>query len=186
MRTVHETEALRPSDPIPKSLQTSSKQKLKLILKNMAPDQDHESSAVSPNGLKNGVEANGFKSSYPPELGFSEEEEARGPKELYRLLRRQIHWAEEEGDALKKECEALEELEKKEWLEKEILLDQVIKNEISWHERRQKVLAGEAVLPPAGEIKVAASALGDSQSGVDEPVEDQREAAAVLASLHNG
>ncbi|KAH8808336.1 hypothetical protein F5884DRAFT_365801 [Xylogone sp. PMI_703] len=182
MRTVHETEALRPSDPIPKSLQTSSK-KLKLILKNVNTDQEHESSVASPNGVGNGTPTNEFKSSYPPELGFTAEEEARGPKELWRLLRRQIHWAEEEGETLKKECAVLEELQKQEWLEKEILLDQVIKNEISWHERRKEVLAGVANFPPAEEIKAAASALGESSSA-SQPVEDQREAAAVLASLH--
>lgn len=68
------------------------------------------------------------------------EEEARGPKELYRLLRRQVHWAEEEGELLKRQCEQLEELRKKEWLDKEVLLDQVIRNEVLWNERRQEVL----------------------------------------------
>lgn len=148
------------------------------------------------NGSMNGNDSIGWISSFPPELGFTAEEEARGPQELWRLLRRQLHWAEEEADALKRQCEMMEEMRKKEWLEKEILLDQTMKNEISWHVRRSEVLAGRADLPTADEIKAAAERAwsnGDIGAGSPslapprgQPVEDQREAAAVLASLHQG
>lgn len=80
-------------------------------------------------------------SSYPAELGFTEEDEVRGPKELYRLLRRQIKWAEEDSQQLKKECEDLEEIRKCEWLEKELLLDQTILGEESYYERYRFVRA---------------------------------------------
>jgi hypothetical protein len=166
----------------------------------MKPPQPHaEGHFAGPsNGALNGSDPNGGTSSYPPELGLTPEEEARRPKELWRLLRRQLHWAEEETDSLKRQCEMMEELRKKEWLEKEILLDQTMKNEISWHVRRSEVLAGRAELPSADEIKAAAerawsnvlsppSLEGMSPSArtvKGQPVEDQREAAAVLASLH--
>ena len=48
MRTVHETEALRPSDPVPKSMQATGKSKnLKIIIKTpqshaAGQDDDHE------------------------------------------------------------------------------------------------------------------------------------------------
>lgn len=166
----------------------------------MKPPQSHAEGQFpgSSNGAINGSDPNSWTSSYPPELGFTAEEEARTPKELWRLLRRQLHWAEEETDLLKRQCEMLEDLRKKEWLEKEILLDQTMKNEISWHIRRKEVLTGRAELPTADEIKAAAERAWSSVlsppalEGLSprpvkrQTVEDQREAAAVLASLHQG
>lgn len=166
----------------------------------MKPPQAHaEGHFAGPtNGTLNGDTPDGWTSSYPPELGLTAEEEARGPQELWRLLRRQLHWAEEETDSLKRQCEMLEELRKNEWTEKEILLDQTMKNEISWHIRRSEVLAGRAELPTADQLKAAADRAWSnvlSPASLDrmspslrsvkgQPIEDQREAAAVLASLH--
>ncbi|TAQ88547.1 hypothetical protein B7494_g3161 [Chlorociboria aeruginascens] len=183
MRTVHETEALRPSDPIPKSMQPLNKSsRLKLILKAPQAHTEDQTPGLSTNGATNGIETPAFTSSYSAELGFTADEEARGPEELWKLLRRQVHWAEEEGELLKRQCEIMEEIRRKEWFEKEILLDQVIKNEIDWHERRRKVLEGDAQVPTAETIRAAAAA---AMSPTQMPlVEDQREAAAVLASLH--
>ena len=137
MRTVHETEALRPSDPIPKSMQPMIKSRLKLSIK---PQQPPNGAPHPLNGISNGNDPPGWTSSYPVELGFTAEEEARGSKELYRLLRRQVHWAEEEGKSLEKQCEEIERLRRKEWLDKEVLLDQVISHEVSWHARREEIL----------------------------------------------
>lgn len=148
------------------------------------------------NGPANSHSPPGWTSSYPPELGFTPEEEGRGPKELYRLLRRQVHWAEEEAESLKQSADMMEELRKKEWLEKEILLDQAFKTEVDWHERRRLVLAGSAEIPS---IKAAAGrawnntfsppAIEASSPSPFPPkgrlIEDQREAAAVLASLNH-
>jgi hypothetical protein len=154
MRTVHETEALRPSDPIPKSMQPMIKSsRLKLSVK---PQQSQDGLPHPLNGTTNGNDPPGWTSSYPAELGFTAEEEARGSKELWRLLRRQVHWAEEEGELLKKQCEDLEILRRKEWLDKEVLLDQVIRNEVSWHERREEVLR---VLGPPIQVRPEESEL---------------------------
>jgi hypothetical protein len=75
-------------------------------------------------------------------------------------------------------------------VEKELLLDQVIKKEIDWHKRREMVLAS---LPSAEELKaralaqiygaVAAAGSGPGMDRKEEQREDQREVAAVLASL---
>ncbi|CAG8960869.1 hypothetical protein HYFRA_00002406 [Hymenoscyphus fraxineus] len=166
MRTVHETEALRPSDPIPKSMQPAkSSRKLKLNLK-VAQSQLEEPQTEQANGVTNGETASEWTSSYPPELGFTAEEEANGPEELYRYLRRQLRWAEEDLEKTKRLCDEMEALRRKEWEEKEILLDQVIKNEIGYHERRAAVLAS-ASIPTAEEIRASAAAAVISQENLN-------------------
>jgi hypothetical protein len=195
MRTVHETEALRPSDPIPKSMQplVKSGTRLKLVIKQ---NQGHpEPQGLSPGPKPSYLEFPNLSSTsdvdqltpLSNEIGFTPDELAYSPKELWRLLRRKLHWAEEESDALRRECEVVEAIREKEWVEKELLLDQVIKNEISWHKRREVVLA---TLPSAEEMRartlaqidggVATAGSGDRK---EEQREDQREAAVVLASL---
>jgi hypothetical protein len=194
MRTVHETEALRPSDPVPKYLNPPhGKSRLKLLVKK---DQGPAEAPATPvtNGTTNGSPHHfvGWTFSYPPELGFTPEEEERGPEQLSQLLRRQIHWAQEETVALKEQSEAYEQLRRKEWAEKEVLLDQVINNEISYHERRAKVLAGAAKIPTADEIRAAAAQAAISPTRMDAvsqspvPLNGQppeEEAAAALATL---
>lgn len=207
MRTVHETEALRPSDPIPKSMQppTKSGGRLKLIIKqpNETPSSASQSPAFPPTDavFPPPDSSSPDLSSLAAELGFTQAELALGPKELFRLLRRQIHWAEEEADALRRECETVEAIRKKEWVDKEILLDQVIKNELDWHERRRVVLASLAVKVTEDQPQTGIQTDANTESATAEtngkpPEEelmndaefakqDQREAAAVLASLHS-
>jgi hypothetical protein len=209
MRTVHETEALRPSDPIPKSMQPSAKtssRRLKLILKasQISPD---ELSGEAENSNVNGDASMDWSSSYPAELGFTSDEEGRGPEQLYKYLRRELIWIEEESEQLKRQADELETIRKREWMEKEVLLDQAVTNELSYYERRTAVLEGQARLPTAEEIKAAAAVAGSAssfepvQEPKDEllsqyapvptqmafvktqPLEDQTEAAAVLASM---
>jgi hypothetical protein len=196
MRTVHETEALRPSDPIPKSMQPHLKggTRLKLVIK-------QPQAADSPTqfqGLQRNLEgANSSDADHltqlPTELGFPAEELEMNPRDLWRLLRRQLHWELEESESLQRELEVTEAILQKEWVEKEILLDQVIKSENSWHERREQVLA---TVPTAEQLKAQALAQADNtvnmgclalKSEMSEDLkEDQREAAAVLASLAQG
>jgi hypothetical protein len=195
MRTVHETEALRPSDPIPKSMQPLIKSgtRLKLVIKQNQgqpepPRRDQPSFPEFPN-LSSTSDIDQL-TPLSNDLGFTPDELVYSPKELWRLLRRKLHWAEEESDALRRECEMIEAIREKEWVEKELLLDQVIKNEIDWHKRREMVLA---TLPSAEELRAralaqidGALAMAGTGLGVDkkeEQKEDQREAAAVLASL---
>ncbi|KAB8291142.1 hypothetical protein EYC80_009830 [Monilinia laxa] len=149
MRTVHETEALRPSDPIPKHMQEVSRPgpgQPKVLMKPYPNSNPVSATHISPI-----VDPSSLATSYPPELGITLEEEAKGPVELWKLLRKQIKWAEEEGAELRKQCELMEELRKKEWMEKEVLLDHVIERELDWNERRKEVLAGLAKLP-MGEV----------------------------------
>lgn len=143
MRTVHETEALRPSDPVPKSMQsgpTGRTGKLKIIIK--TPQSQSA-------GQDDGDDANG---EVPPsecftaltsEL-FTEEELELPLAKLWRKCHWEATWAEEVGEALKNECKQWEDLYYKEWLEKEVLLAQVIQSEVDWHERRQAIISGAA------------------------------------------
>jgi hypothetical protein len=201
MRTVHETEALRPSDPIPKSMQPLIKSgtRLKLVIKqpqaqpesqgqSPVPKRDQPSHPEFPN-LSGASDSEQF-THLSGDFGFTPDELALSPKELWRLLRRKLHWAEEESDSLRRECEMLEAIREKEWVEKELLLNQVIENEIDWHKRREMVLA---TLPSPEELRARALAqidgavtiggMGSVTERKEEQREDQREAAAVLASL---
>ncbi|CAD6447161.1 c155a982-4f9f-49ad-9ce0-df290adce732 [Sclerotinia trifoliorum] len=150
MRTVHETEALRPSDPIPKHIHDISKPghgQLKVVMKPFPDANPVAGAQISPL-----VDPSSLATSYPPELGITLDEEAKGPVELWKVLRKQIKWAEEEGEALRKQCEFMEELRKREWMEKEVLLDSAIAKDLEWHEKRKEMLAGLAKIPmPMGE-----------------------------------
>ncbi|KAK0104704.1 hypothetical protein ONS95_004977 [Cadophora gregata] len=197
-RTVHETEALRPSDPIPKSMSAAHKnQRLKLNVKETQPEGQLPGPPHA-NGTTNGhgpLGLPGWTSAYPVELGFTADEEARGPKELFYLLKKEIEWAQEEGGALKKQAEVMEELRKKEWQEKEILLDQSLATEVDWHERRRMVLEGAVSLPASGGINLAALPAGSnagsppgriapsSPSPMIPSMEKPRNAAEVLAGM---
>ncbi|KAI1000310.1 hypothetical protein K3495_g7885 [Podosphaera aphanis] len=192
-RTVHETEALRPSDPIPKSMQSSNKTSKQKSISKTQRQLEEEVSSTPVDGMS--TKSIGCTTPYPSELGFTAMEEDTRPKELYRLLRRQVHWAEEEAEILQYSCHVLEDLRKKEWLEKEILLDQALKVDINWQERRRIVLSQHSELPSVGtkirgeravskkfiSTKFDYSSPGPTTQIKGQPVE--REAAAVLASL---
>ncbi|KFY84045.1 hypothetical protein V500_09670 [Pseudogymnoascus sp. VKM F-4518 (FW-2643)] len=197
MRIVHETEALRPSDPTPRSILPKSMQpqgskssnRLKIIIKNQGGRGSDGGQSPAPRRGHDGL------TPLTADDGFTLDELALGTKELWRLLRRQAHWADEEAESLKQEIETMNEIRDKEWLEKEILLDQVIKNEMDWFERRKHVLA---TLPTVEELRSqtmakmeragSGSGSGSGSRGGREEREaeqkvDQREAAAALASL---
>jgi hypothetical protein len=183
MRIVHETEALRPSDPTPRSILPKSMQaqgsksssRLKIIIKNQGARGSDGGQSPAPRRGHDGL------TPLTVDDGFTLDELALGTKELWRLLRRQAHWADEEAESLKQEIQTMNEIRDKEWLEKEILLD--------WFERRKHVLA---TLPTVEELRSQTMAkmekAGSGSKGGKEEREadqkvDQREAAAALASL---
>ena len=137
MRTVHETEALRPSDPVPKNYSSipPKPQRLKLIVNSKPRDQpegNEDTEADDDATIYNSdqdVDAAPFE--YPPELQFIEEELAMPPDQLYRLLRRQNHWAEQECAELLDEVQALEAKKRQEWVQKELVLANVMEAELA-------------------------------------------------------
>jgi hypothetical protein len=136
MRTVHETEALRPSDPIPRghSQANVKPQRLKLVVR--PPDQAYgEGTEVDDSATINSntdVDPDGpAQVDYPPDVKFTEEELAMPTNELFRLLRRQVHWAEEENEEYKRELEVLEVQRKQEWQKKELVLVNFVEAELA-------------------------------------------------------
>lgn len=150
MRTVHETEALRPADPLSKpntsslpilggattgtgtATPASKLQRIKLKLSQPHPPRDDnasESAAEDPTEDPNYL--NDYEiPEYGPEIGFDDAELALRPRDLYRLLRRQLHWAERETDHLRDDWERTRPKRKQTWLEKEAVFDDVIDAEI--------------------------------------------------------
>lgn len=176
MRTVHETEALRPSDPVPKSMQSAastagkSSKQLKIIIRTPTSHAAGHDDAADDGSAADDSSGDMF-TPLTEDQGFSAEELAMPFERLMKLCRLQVKWSEEEGERLRAECKQWEELYRHEWLEKEVLLDQVVQSEQAWHRRRQAVLSGAAdvVVTAHGEAKTA------------EPGGDPKEAQAVDA-----
>ena len=142
MRTVHETEALRPSDPVPRSHSQAQvkPQRLKLIVNAKPPDRAGSNGDINTTNAASTIRSNTNLDSelqpisqfeYPPELQFTEQELTLSPNQLFRLLRRQVHWAEEENQELKEEIEALEAKRKEEWQSKELVLANLMEAELA-------------------------------------------------------
>jgi hypothetical protein len=174
MRTVHETEALRPSDPVPKSMQQQANNgkgnRLKIILKTpQSQTPGHEE------GGEEGGDNEDLSSELITQLteqhGFSGKELQMEIQDLWRLCVANVKWASEEGATLREQCKELEDLYRQEWLEKEVLLDQVEKTEVDWWQRRHAVLTGAADVQ-VGAIK--AKATGDPEE-TDQELEDAAE-----------
>ncbi|KAL2858399.1 hypothetical protein BJX68DRAFT_228578 [Aspergillus pseudodeflectus] len=140
MRTVHETEALRPSDPVPKrhdilssagtpvGTPASKLQRIKLKLSHPPRDDNTDQYSESINDDTAGTEdADEFEvPEFTAENGFDDHELEMSPRELYRLLRRQIHWAEQEGAELQGEWDKIRPKRKEAWAEKEAIFDDMI------------------------------------------------------------
>lgn len=67
---------------------------------------------------------------FPSTLAFTAPELALNRKELFRLLRRQIKWAEEDAATLVKDVEEAERQRKKEWMAKELVLENLIEADV--------------------------------------------------------
>lgn len=110
---------------------------------------------------------------YGPELGFDEEELSLRPYDLYRLLRRQIHWAEKESAQLRQDWEKIEPRRKQAFREKESIFDNVAEAEL---ELIKTIWGTEGVLPQALTL---ANGLGQLQQKNDVPQsEDPAETAS--------
>ncbi|KAI2616479.1 hypothetical protein GGR54DRAFT_226880 [Hypoxylon sp. NC1633] len=159
MRTVHETEALRPSDPVPKSMQTQSgpkSGKLKIIIKTPQSHAAGHDDAVDDGDT--GSDMADFFTPLTEQQGFTTEEQAMDMKSLLKLCVATLKWTTEDNDDLKQQCKDLEEAYRQEWLFKEVLLDQVVQVEEDWWQRRELVLESEAKVRMAKSEEAQASA----------------------------
>lgn len=172
MRTVHETEALRPSDPVPKSMQSGPQGKggkIKIIMKTNQQSQGPHDDMDDVNG----DEANAEYFTPLTEETFTPDELQLPVDKLYRKCHWEAKWAEEIGESLTKECKEWEDIYFQEWREKEVLLHQVIKSEVNWHERRQAILTGAVDVHVPGAVE---SVEGEKTNGAR--YEDQGAAAS--------
>ncbi|KAL5596978.1 hypothetical protein BROUX41_006349 [Berkeleyomyces rouxiae] len=144
MRTVHQTEDLRPSDPVPKSHLSGgpNSRKVKIILKTPTSTTGNDESMLDESLLLEDLDGDQFTQLSEEE--FSKDELDMPLEKLFRRCRLQLRWSQEEGEELQKEIQLMEEMYKREWLDKEVLLTQVIQSETAWYERRKIVLAAEA------------------------------------------
>ncbi|TQV97130.1 C2H2 finger domain-containing protein (Gli3) [Cordyceps javanica] len=177
MRTVHETEALRPSDPVPKSMQAGppgKSSKLKIIIKT---PQSHGHGGED--GTDAGHGEDGHEDYFTPLTSeqFSTEELAFPVDKLYRKCFWEAKWANEVGETLMRECREWEEVYYKEWLEKETLLAQVIQSEVDWHNRRQAILTGSADVQVTNGAPVAAADGAKTPVGQENGVQEAAAAA---------
>ncbi|EEH21095.1 hypothetical protein PABG_03326 [Paracoccidioides brasiliensis Pb03] len=132
MRTVHETDVLRPTDATSKggaSATTTGNAKptrIKLKLSQPAKEGSHD-------GDKNDITKESDPSTIPylgPELGFDDHELSLSPEQLCHLLCRQIHWAEQEAAQLKRDWDIIEPIRKESWRDKELIFEDVIHAEL--------------------------------------------------------
>jgi hypothetical protein len=169
MRTVHETEALRPSDPVPKhhSSNPSNKfQRIRLVLSESkraekgstpaSPSSHPPPSAIVPPisadaeyAHNNIVYMQDLASptaptmvQFPSDITFTPYELSLPAPDLFRLLRRQLHWATQEGEQLRAEADILEKKRKDDWAAKELLIENVMEVEMATN-RRKRLDAGE-------------------------------------------
>lgn len=135
MRTVHETEALRPSDPIPKSHPShrlnNPKGKRALLAREPSASASDDDGAGGAGGAGPGGRY------YQSEDGYDSDEEKLPPKHLLRLLKQKRSWAEQEQEDLKGTLEKLVKKRKEAWVKKEMLLDRVLEAELGDHEAKK-------------------------------------------------
>lgn len=140
MRSVHETDTLRPSDSKTNTVlgnvagtPASKLQRIRLKLSHPpkepgAESEPHES--IISTAAAAADDEDSTMPEYGPELGFDDHELAMHPHDLYRLLRRQINWAEKESAQLRAEWDDIRPKREQSWLEKEAVFDDVIDGEL--------------------------------------------------------
>jgi hypothetical protein len=168
MRTVHETEALRPSDPVPKhhsSNPTNNRQRLRLVLNSDGTKKDKGSTPGSPashshpptttlppaaapasdadyahNNIVHlqDLTTGNTLVQFPPDIEFTEPELRLPAPELFQLLRKQLAWATQEGEELRAEADALEKQRLEEWQAKELLFENYMEAETAKERRRRQ------------------------------------------------
>ena len=139
MRTVHETEQLRPSDPVPRNYNSAhfKPQRLKLTLKPPTAEKgegDSNATLSPPPDEQDEEVATIYE--YPADVTFSEEELLMPPSQLFRLLRRKVNWSEQRGEILAAEVGVLETKQREEWLAKELVLTNLMEAEVAVAHRK--------------------------------------------------
>jgi hypothetical protein len=151
MRTVHETEALRPSDPVPKhhsSNPQNKAQRLRITFNKLSTGATPEdlnspvsggdrngppSPLMATTGMEQDWEQNNvtwsrdahtgdWVATFPPDVSLSSKELDLSLPQLVAVISKQVEWAAQSGEELKAEAEHLERIQKSEWIAKELVL----------------------------------------------------------------
>lgn len=174
MRTVHETEALRPSDPVPKSLQGggpgAKSSRLKIIIKTPQSHATGQDDSVDEGGDGNDNEKEHF-TPLNDDL-FTESELGDSLQQLHRRCRYQVKLADDEGERLLAEIKKEEEAYKQMWLEKEALLSQAIQSEMDWHDRRAAITSGAVNIQLGGPAETKTNGHANGGAAVAVAVAD--------------
>ncbi|KAK9317932.1 hypothetical protein V1522DRAFT_396351 [Lipomyces starkeyi] len=129
MRTVHETEALRPSDPVPK---THANHPKSLGGATYAAYTE----AIKRHNASEKLKTSGEEvtSSYHSDDEFDPDERPKPPRKLARYLKRKLSWVDEVHKELEEEMEKVNKVKRELWVSKELLLEQVIRKELGEEE----------------------------------------------------
>ncbi|KAI9722792.1 MAG: hypothetical protein M1828_004488 [Chrysothrix sp. TS-e1954] len=176
MRTVHEhnnspkdkkpvvvgTPMSERTTPQPPSTSAKAPQRLKLILSSKKSDSDKEkdkansskppSPTATPKSPVSPAQRDAVFGPFPPEClnRFSNDERSLPRGELYRLLRRQVAWATQESMDLERENTTAEETRRKEYMAKEMVLENLLEAEYAGEERRGQLWLSKRYKQPSG------------------------------------
>lgn len=182
MRSVHETEAVRLADSISKSQGhfpgTTGGKFPRLKLKFSQPAKESGSNGEKlekPEKLETDEmtrEIDAASADFlSPAVGFDERELSLPLEYLYRLLRRQTVWAEEETERLNQEWESIAEERKAAWKQKEAILEDVIHTELRAYKsplRAEDFAIGNGAAGASGDTTIKAESsfrAGDTVGG---------------------
>lgn len=102
---------------------------------------------------------------YPPDILFTQFESEIPANQLMRLLRRQLHWAQQDAKDLQATIGELEKAKAVEWVKKESLLEEVMRREIEIG--RDRGLLSEIGL--ADDMRNDVPSIRDELAAVDAP-----------------
>lgn len=175
MRSVHEAETVRPSDTKATSgainsvagTPASKLQRIRLKLSQPKetgnePDQPHDPIVPVPTGSETDLDDTTMPE-FGPELDFDEHELAMHPHDLYRVLRRQIHWAEKESARLRTEWDGLRPQRERAWLEKEAIFEDLIHGELRLFSAFAGTTGANGVVQPPASLASSLEKLQQQQ-----------------------
>lgn len=157
MRTVHETEALRPSDPVPKSHPNhpnniASAAYAEALRRRRASNNaafaehalshperpgEYSESAENANSSEGDQNSKLFQSLSDEEFDY--DEKMRKPKDLVKYLKRKLSWSQEMQKNLEDELTVANKKRRELWISKEMILQAVLKKELGEEEALEVV-----------------------------------------------
>lgn len=171
MRTVHETEA-RPDKGLPLLGGPTPASKLQRIKLKLSQPKDNDLGPEDPTTIPDIQDMDLSLNVDIDEFDFDEAEKALPARDLYRLLRRQVSWAERDAARLRAEWESTRPRRKQAWLEKEAILDRWLSDELEFSVVFNQVKRkAEAEAEAEAEAR-ATAALEDEDDNDDEDEDD--------------